>query len=398
MSIIPSDNRPWGNSFMNPNNIRTPLEELARTAADRLLGKAPPIRDTVSNNNWRFSSSLVDYDSEGNILTDKFGYPRFKRQPTELDFPNTADGKAWFKRNLEYYNTVVKPTGGGGPAIPKWASTEALATNWLKIYGTGLSKEDQALIKKMWKDGNAAGLTADAIKEGIASSKPMLKLYPANAARIKAGLKPYSIENYKAYKDSYKQVFDKFGDLVPNKKEQERLMTTWLSANVSPEEAVGRLNLGREVAKSVPQEVKDALRTYYGIDEKGIAAFVMNPKMSQEELLDKYSTIKIGGQAGIQGVNISRDLAESLTEQDIDEAAAKAALVQTAGEQQTFGVISGAREGENITGDELVAGTLNTDAEATRKRTGLLREEAARFSGSGGGQRVLGSGDVSGSF
>ena len=58
----------------------------------------------------------------------------------------------------------------------------------------------------------------------------------------------------------------------------------------------------------------------------------------------------------------------------------------------------GAIEGERVSRKDQVEAKLGLDAEADKKVRGMKSRERARFAGSSGGTRALGSGDAAGSY
>ena len=97
-------------------------------------------------------------------------------------------------------------------------------------------------------------------------------------------------------------------------------VTDLLLNEVDAEELRARAEMAGAAAITAPEDFKQTMRDYYGIDEGGLAAYFLDPDNVQASLERQSAAARTGAIAARQNVpNVARELAEDLYDQGIQD-------------------------------------------------------------------------------
>ena len=154
-------------------------------------------------------------------------------------------------------------------------------------------------------------------------------------------------------------------------------VTNLLINDVSADEINARASMAAANAINAPQDVKDAMASYYGLGQGALTAYFLDPDISVPLLQQQAATARIGAAAKRQGVDIGVGTAGGLQGQGVTEEQAA----------QGFGTVAGTRGfqyglGETATQDELISGAFG-NADAAKKMNRIAGSRTGRFQGGG---------------
>lgn len=164
-----------------------------------------------------------------------------------------------------------------------------------------------------------------------------------------------------------------------------QLVSDLISNGVSADELNGRIIQGFNAANSAPQDVKDQLFNYYGIDSGHLAAFFLDPKAG-EDLMQKAVTVAGIGAAGTRSGygGLSREEAEILQGGGVTTGQAATGLGQLSQEKELFGSLPGEAPGKDITRSEQLGTLLAPQGATQQELQKKAAQRKAQFGGGGG--------------
>lgn len=220
-----------------------------------------------------------------------------------------------------------------------------------------------------------------------AAQTVLKKRFPALESRS-ASAHPLSIKDYFALEDQYRQIIQSAG-LPKGFYDQNSDYTSWIQNDVSPYEVQSRVSTAATAASNADPYVKQALRDFYGVDDSGILAHFLDPKVAKDVLETQYGAAVTGGAYQSQGLSINRDLAEQVGSrigpnggrEAANAAGAIAADLPRAADLSNI-------YGDNLTSEDMTRDTfdLSGGAAARKKKGRLASQERAAFTGSSGAQ------------
>jgi hypothetical protein len=162
----------------------------------------------------------------------------------------------------------------------------------------------KAILRPYGLDGLAQGMYDQGKTSGDANvaylwlrEQPQYKAaFPGMELRAKNGYAAISEQQYMDYKTAMKSVMANNG-LPKDFYDGEDDFAKFIGQNISPAEVEDRVTKGVLAAKSAPQEVKDALFNFYGIDDGHLAAYYLDPNKSSDLLARQAAAAQIGGAA-----------------------------------------------------------------------------------------------------
>lgn len=165
----------------------------------------------------------------------------------------------------------------------------------------------------------------------------------------------------------------------------------WIAGDVDPTEIKERANLATKYVTNTDPNVRNALRTFYGIGDSELVAYTLDRNRGLALLEKQAAAVSLGAAAGRQGLQLSRDRAEQFANlgQGANAEQAYATIADLLPDAARLSAIhSGADVGQADLEDEVLGGM----ASAKRKREGLVNKETGLFGGSSGvGRQSLGT-------
>ena len=134
-----------------------------------------------------------------------------------------------------------------------------------------------------------------------------------NDARTAAGLKPMTPSDILTYQDTALQYAQGAG--LPAGFMDTKTIVNLLGHDVSPSELDARLTAGYTAAMQAPQETRDLLAQYYGVNTGQLAAYYLDPTKAQSLLQNQLVAAEVGTQAVESGFGqLTKANAEFLTQ------------------------------------------------------------------------------------
>lgn len=212
--------------------------------------------------------------------------------------------------------------------------------------------------------------------------------FPANAARLAAGLPVLSPSQYIANEQGYAQVMRSYGissDFATNKD----VMTKLLTNDISPTELNSRVNTAKQVIENTDPAVSQQLQAYYGITQGDMIAHALDPAVATPILEKQISAAQIGAQAARFGENVTKTYAEQLSGLGVTQAQATQGFQAIAQQQpgmQELATRYDAYAPAGAVGQALQSAQFGTDnsIQAQQELERLKTQEISAFSGSSG--------------
>lgn len=304
-----------------------------------------------------------------------------------------AMGKALTDQGVT--NGIVRTgTTGSTPTSTAAATTTAAPTkSWEQLEAERLEKLRRknmaAILGALMADyglGALAGRIDGWIIEGYDSQaiEALIRTTPEYASRfpamkeLQAQGRSMTESDYIAYEQSMVEYESMFGlpkGMLSSSDMVRRLLVSGKSALEVQENAT------RAAASmySLPQEFRDTMRRYYGIDSGGLTAYFLDPAVATPLLEKQYVSAQIGMEAWKQQVDVNASIAEELYKQGVTRDAARVGFGKVA--SQT-GFTGGA--GETVDQQTLIDANLTNNADAQKTVQRIASSRTARFEGGGG--------------
>ena len=158
--------------------------------------------------------------------------------------------------------------------------------------------------------------------------------------------------------------------------------------SVSVNEVRDRVTDAQRVVADTPQEVRDSLQRFYGVDPNLLTQYVLDPTRTTGEIQRRANAAIIGGyaqRAGLEfGAGISERIGEFLGgERDITGTQVEPQLTEIADIQRTTQRLAEIEQG-TLSAETSALAALDLDREARERVRTLQSRERARFSGRSG--------------
>jgi hypothetical protein len=248
----------------------------------------------------------------------------------------------------------------------------------------GIEGLADVLLKLITDNTNANGEVAGAtVRAGLRASETYKKRFAGNELRAKrvaemtaagkiipAGAGPLTEASYIEAEIGYRETLRKYG-LPAGFYDESSDFNSLIGNDIRPEELDARARLAQQAVSAANPEIKQQLKTLYGIEENQILSFFLDPEKAGNAI-KAGNVATLVGTAQKAGITLSAQEAELLAEKSapgptdaISAANLSTNLTSTAGLEQTS--VSG--EVSGVTGAELVgAATGDTAAEAKIKK------------------------------
>jgi hypothetical protein len=286
----------------------------------------------------------------------------------ELDAANNAAAMDRQKQQQEYET-----------AVRQRAAIDAVQAAFSQ-YGL------QSLFGKV-EEYARAGYNADAIALMLRSTPEYKARFPAMQSLMDKG-RAISEAQYIDYERNTASIEQRYG--LPSGMLMGHV-TDLLTNEVSLSELNDRVTLASADSLMAPQDLRDTLRDYYGLDpDTALAAYYLDPDIAMPLLEKQSASARIGVWASRNGLSgVGASTAEGLQGLGVSEDQAK----------QGFGTVAATREfgagrGDVASQDTRIQGVLGGNAESAAAMERAGRARTGRFAG--GGQFAAGKSGVSG--
>ncbi len=245
---------------------------------------------------------------------------------------------------------------------------------------------------QMYNVGKDTG-SADAAYLWLRDQPQYKAAFPGMAMRAQNGLAPLNEQQYNDYKSAIKSVMQNNG-LPPSFYDHPDDFAKWIGEyDVSPAEVESRVKEGVLAAQQAPQEVKDALFNYYGIDEGHLAAYWLDPNKKGPELMKQQAATYIGAAAAkARFAGLSRQEAEQVSSYGVTGEQATERFGDLSYASELLDALPGEELGKMSREQQLQYVENNPQAQQELKKRAAQRK--AQFAGGGG--FVEGAGGVAG--
>ena len=260
----------------------------------------------------------------------------------------------------------------------------------LKYYGL-LKDNDTALfdtIKTAWT-GKVIGpnSTVDDIGIQLRNDPTFQARFPANQALKAAGKPQYSVSGYLRLEGEFKAALQEAG-LPAGFYDDATDFQAWIAGGTSVNEVKDRAQLGYQAVRQSNPQVIAEFKRLYGVSEGELAAYFIDPERMRPTF-DRYEaerqarSAQISAQATQQaGFTLGQQQAEELARAGVTQEQAQAGFTALGDTQELFQTsLAGEQQ---ITQQEQIAGTFNTNAEARQKIAARRRGRQAAFESGGG--------------
>lgn len=212
--------------------------------------------------------------------------------------------------------------------------------------------------------------------------------FPANAARLAAGLPVLSPGQYIQTEAAYAQVLTSYG-LSNNFATNKDVFTKLLSNDISPSELNSRASTAKAVIENTDPALTQQLQTYYGLTQGDMIAHVLDPSIATPIIEKQISTAAIGTQAARYGVDVNEAYAGQLNALGITQSQANQgfqSVAQQIGGTQALATRYNAFGPAGQVGSQLEAATFGTTGavQAQQELDRLKAQELSQFGGSSG--------------
>jgi len=156
--------------------------------------------------------------------------------------------------------------------------------------------------------------------------------------------------------------------------------------SLSVNEVRDRVTDAQRVVAETPQEVRDSLQQFYGIDPALLTQYVLDPENTTTQIQRRANAAIVGGYAQRAGLTFGAGVSERIGEfvgggEDIRGTAIEPLLTEVSDIQKATRRLADI-EKTTLTEEETALSRLDLDQQAREKVRGLQSRERARFGGS----------------
>lgn len=156
--------------------------------------------------------------------------------------------------------------------------------------------------------------------------------------------------------------------------------------SLSVDEVRERVTDAQRVVAETPQEVRDSLQRFYGIDPALLTQYVLDPENTTTQIQRRANAAIVGGYAQRAGLTFGAGVSERIGEfagggEDIRGTAIEPLLTEVSDIQKATRRLADI-EKTTLTEEETALSRLDLDQQAREKVRGLQSRERARFGGS----------------
>jgi len=155
----------------------------------------------------------------------------------------------------------------------------------------------------------------------------------------------------------------------------------FIANDISPDEIKARVDQGYASVKNADPAIVNELKSLYGLDDSTLAAFFVDPNRTKDAVVRAARAAEVASQARQQaGISLGAPAAELLVQQGVTQDVARQGFTEVAQLQELTRPLQGEQA---LTQEELVAGTLGTNAAAAQRVAKTKRRRTATFQAGG---------------
>lgn len=211
-------------------------------------------------------------------------------------------------------------------------SARQIVTSFLQQFGLG------SLATWAWQRYTQLGGGPNALNQisvEMTEQPQFNKRFPAYKILAEKGeaMSPVEMINYE---QTARQVFHAAG-IPQGFYDSPDDLAKFMVNNVSTSELQSRVQLASSAALTAPQDVKDALKNYYGLDQGHLTAYFLNPTKALPLLQQDFASAQIGADAARSQVgDLTKAQAIHLAQTGVTDQAAQQGFGKLAQEQGLF--------------------------------------------------------------
>lgn len=227
-----------------------------------------------------------------------------------------------------------------------------------------------------------ANADIDMIGDALRDTPTFKSRFPANAARMKAGLPELTVSEYIGLERGYTNVMRGSG-LPTGFYDDPTDFEKFIAGDTSVAEVQSRVNDGyKAVSESNPEVIKQ-MKDLYGVDEAGLAAYFLDPARATPLLAKQARAAQIAAEAARQaGIVLTAQEAEQLSAEGVTQQQAQTGFAMV--KEQEGLAQAGPGEETGLTQAERVGAVFGTDAAARQRVETRTRRRKAAFEQGGG--------------
>ena len=267
-------------------------------------------------------------------------------------------------------------------------AAKAFLTNVLREYNMeGLTDQVDELVRQF---GRNTAVIAEKLKQTEQYKtrfKGLLGLQQRGITDIRNEAEYLNLET------QYRQVFREAGlrdylGTSGTQSEYDSIARLVSDFSLSVNEVRDRVTDAQRVVAETPQEVRDSLQRFYGIDPALMTQFVLDPENSTTQIQRRANAAIVGGFAQRAGLTFGADVSERIGDfvgggEDIRGTAIEPLLTEVSDIQKATRRLADI-DNTTLTEEETALSRLDLDQEARDKVRTLQSRERARFGGRSG--------------
>jgi len=255
------------------------------------------------------------------------------------------------------------------------------AFDQMNAYLTSLGL-DPGAFNAMITDAAVNDYSPTAFTQVIQSSPQFQAAFPEMKMRQQNKLEPMTPAEIVTYRSAARVLAQHYG--LPTGFMNDQTITDLIGQGVSPDELNGRIIQGFSAVNNAPQDVKDTLFNYYGIDQGHLAAFFLDPKAGEDAIHKAVAASQIGAAGQRTHYGLSKEEAEMLAGGGVSADQAAKGLSDLSQEGELFGSLPGEAPGKDITRSEQLSTLLAPGGAAAQDLQKKAQQRKAQFGGGGG--------------
>jgi hypothetical protein len=275
------------------------------------------------------------------------------------------------------------------------ATASSFLRGILEQYGMGtLASQVEGLI-------NTWGTNVDVIAENLRQTQEYQTRFKGLVGLKRKGITDVRTEaDYLDLETSYRQVFREAGlrnflGESGTQSEYDAIADLVANYSLSVNEVRSRVSDAQRVAAETPQEVRDALQRFYGVDSADLVSYSLDPTRTMTRINEKANAAILGGFAARAGLDIGVGAAERIAglsgAEDLNIEVAQREIAQAREVRDATRRLAEIEQ-STLSDEEVLEAGANTDIAAGQRIRGLQSRERARF----GGSTAIGSRSLAG--